>query len=150
MPSKISSTLYPSAVQSNQAGPDSWTVIENSGDRVLIKLNNGVVKLRDLGESKSTDLLDPKGKLLKQKQGKWRIIAADRYEGDNLIALRHKNNQAIKIWTFDKSWSYQKSGKSIKADSKKFLKEEQRFSQKLSASNEALTSPNPSPSRSKS
>ena len=103
MSSKITSPLYPSAVQSNQAGPDNWTVIENSGDRVLIKLKSGVVKLRDLGESKSTDILDAKGKLLKQKQGNWRIIAADRCEGDNLIALRHKNNQAIKIWNFDKA-----------------------------------------------
>ncbi len=131
----------------DNAGLADWTVIEQSGDRVLLKTNQGLAKLRDFGKSKAQDIYDQSGQPLKLKQGKWTIVAAERFEQSNLLALRHKSNKKIKIWNFNKHWRYQSTSKTIKVSSKEFLKQEQRFSQKLTSPTQPdrSTEPNPTP-----
>ena len=45
----------------DNAGLADWTVIEQSGDRVLLKTNQGLAKLRDFGKSKAQDIYDQSG-----------------------------------------------------------------------------------------
>ena len=52
----------------DNAGLADQTVIAESGDRVLLKTNQGLAKLRDIGKSKALDIYDQSGQLLKPKK----------------------------------------------------------------------------------
>lgn len=139
------------SINDGKAGPLAWTVIEDSGNQALLKLKDGVINVRDIGSSENeAPTIKINGKKNKfepvqWKQGKWRLIAAERDNDQNIIALRHQNKKSIKIWGFDDKWILESKGKKIKVSSQKFLKQEQRFAQKLTPPLTEQDAPIPAP-----